>query len=449
MANVIRIKKGLDIRLMGEAPKVDLSVTMGDTFAVAPVSFQGLQPRLMVQAGDRVLAGSPVLHDKLHPDVLLTAPVSGEVTGIIRGAKRKILAVEIKADQTIDYKKFDVSGIASKSREEILSLLLGSGFFAYFRQRPYDIVPDPAVMPRDIFVTANFTAPLSPDALELIGEDRKYLQTAVDALAKLTSGSVIIGFKKGEALQLVGAKVYEVEGRHPAGNVGVLINHTRPVNKGETVWTLTVTELALIGRFLATGKVDLRRKIALAGTRLSSPGYVTVLTGADIMSILNDKLDSKPEHRRIIDGDVLTGALVEGEHKYLSPASDIITVIPEGDDTVEVLGWASPGFGKFSMSHSFPTFLTGKKKYDIDARLRGGKRAIIQSGEYDKVFPMDIYPEQLIKAIIAFDIDRMEELGIYEVAPEDFALCEFVDTSKLEVQYIVRKGLDLLYKEMN
>ena len=449
MANVIRIKKGLDIRLAGEAQKVALTATMGDTFAVTPEAFHGLQPRLMVQPGDRVMAGTGVLHDKLHPEVLLTAPVSGEVTGVVRGAKRKILAVEIKADPTIGYKEFDVSGIASLGREEVLALLLKSGFFALLRQRPYDIVPNPEVMPRDIYVTGCFSAPLMPSALELIGEDKKHLQLAVDALAKLTTGSVIVGFKKGEALSLNNAKVYEIDGAHPAGNAGVLINHTYPVNKGETVWTLTLTELALIGRFLATGKVDLRRKIALAGSRLATTGFAEVISGADIASIINDKLDSKPEHRRIIDGDVLSGALVNPEHKYLSPHSDIITVIPEGDDVVELMGWGMPGFNKFSMSRSFPSFLTGKKKYDIDARLRGGKRAIIQSGEYDKVFPMDIYPEQLIKAIIAFDIDRMEELGIYEVAPEDFAVCEFVDTSKLELQYIVRKGLDLLYKEMN
>ena len=449
MANVIRIKKGLDIRLAGEAQKVALTATMGDTFAVTPEAFHGLQPRLMVQPGDRVMAGTGVLHDKLHPEVLLTAPVSGEVTGVVRGAKRKILAVEIKADPAIGYKEFDVSGIASMSREETLALLLKSGFFALLRQRPYDIVPNPEVMPRDIFVTGYLSAPLMPSALELIGEDKKHLQLAVDALAKLTTGSVIVGFKKGEALSLNNAKVYEIDGPHPAGNAGVLVNHTYPVNKGETVWTLTLTELALIGRFLATGKADLRRKIALTGSRLATTGFVEVITGADIASIINDKLDSKPEHRRIIDGDVLSGALVTTEHKYLSPHADIITVIPEGDDVVELMGWGMPGFNKFSMSRSFPSFLTGKKKYDIDARLRGGKRAIIQSGEYDKVFPMDIYPEQLIKAIIAFDIDRMEELGIYEVAPEDFVVCEFVDTSKLELQYIVRKGLDLLYKEMN
>lgn len=449
MANVIKIKKGLDINLVSRAPKVDVSTTMGSSFGVVPDNFHGIVPRLSVKVGDRVLAGSPVIYHKAVPELVLTSPVSGEVVDVVRGAKRKILAVEIKADQTQEYRDFDVSKVTERSREELLSLLLRSGLFALIKQRPYDIVADPTVAPRDIFVTAYYSAPLMPDALELLGEDKKHLQLAADVLKKLTTGNIYLGKKKGADLTLNGVNVYDVEGPHPAGNVGVLINHTRPINKGETVWTLSVSEMALIGRFLATGKVDYRRKIALAGSRLSTPGYTSVISGASVEDIINDKLDSNPSNKRIIDGDVLTGCQVTEEHKYLSPFSNIITVIPEGDDVDELFGWAVPGFNKFSASRTYPSFLQGKRQYNIDARIRGGERAIIVSGEYDKVFPMDIYPEQLIKSIIAFDIDRMEELGIYEVAPEDFALCEFVCTSKLELQYIVRQGLDLLYKEMH
>ncbi len=449
MANVIKIKKGLDINLVGRAPKVDVSTTMGSSFGVVPDDFHGIVPRLSVKVGDRVLAGSPVIYHKAIPELVLTSPVSGEVVEVVRGAKRKIIAVEIKADQAIEYRDFDVTGVTNRTREELLSLLLESGLFALIKQRPYDIVADPTVMPRDIFVTANYTAPLMPDALELIAEDKKYLQLAADVLRKLTSGGVYLGIKKGADLSLNGVNTYEVEGPHPAGNVGVLINHTRPINKGETVWTLSVSEMALIGRFLATGKVDYRRRIVLAGSRLSTPGYTNVISGARIADIIKDKLDSNPSNKRIIDGDVLTGTQVTPDHEYLSPFSNIITVIPEGDDVDELFGWAVPGFNKFSASRTYPSFLCKKREYNIDARIRGGERAIIVSGEYEKVFPMDIYPEQLIKSIIAFDIDRMEELGIYEVAPEDFALCEFVCTSKLELQYIVRRGLDLLYKEMN
>lgn len=450
MANVIKIKKGLDIKLAGEAPKVDISAHMGSTFGVVPDHFHGFKPRLCVQVGDKVLAGSPVLQDKNHPEIFLTAPVSGEVVNVVRGEKRKILYVEIKGDATVEYKSFETKGVIARPRQEILDLLLSSGLFALIKQRPYDIVANPSVTPRDIFVTANFTAPLMPDALELVRDDIRHLQLAVDALAKLTTGKVYVGVPAGSGLSLTGGEVYEVSGPHPAGNVGVLINHTKPINKGENVWTLSVSELALIGRFLATGKVDYSRRIVIAGSRLNTAGYTKIISGAEIEPILKGKYDSKTAARRVIDGDVLTGHLVGGEYRFMSPFSNIISVIPEGSDVHEMFGWASLGFNKYSMSRSFPSFLSGKDKtYDIDARIRGGKRAIIVSNEYDRVFPMDIYPEQLIKAIIAFDIDRMEELGIYEVAPEDFAMCEFVDTSKLELQYIVRKGLDELYKEMN
>ena len=449
MANVIKIKKGLDIRLAGEAPKVDISAHMGDTFGVVPDNFHGFKPRLSVQVGDKVLAGSPVLQDKNHPELLLTSPVSGEVVDVVRGAKRKILYVQIKADATQEYKSFDTKGEAVSTREKVLSLLLESGLFALMKQRPYEMVADPTVTPRDIFVTANFTAPLMPNALELINEDVRHLQLAVDALAKLTTGKVYVGVHAGDDLKLNNAEVYEINGPHPAGNVSVLINHTKPINKGEKVWTLSVSELALIGRFLATGKVDYSHRIVIAGTRLNTAGYTRVIGGAEIQPILADKFDSKTTARRVIDGDVLTGKEVAGDYRFLSPFSNIITVIPDGSDVADVFGWLTPGFNKYSVSRSFPTFLTGKRTYDIDARLQGGERAIIVSNEYDKVFPMNIFPEQLVKSIIAFDIDRMEELGIYEVAPEDFALAEFVDTSKLELQYIVRKGLDELYKEMN
>lgn len=449
MANVIRIKKGLDIPLAGMVSDKELSLDTPESYGITPDNFHGLIPRLSVQVGDRVLAGSPVMYHRTTPELLLTSPVSGEVVNIVRGAKRKILYVEIKADPRMSYKEFNVQDVARLNSEETLSLLLESGLFALIKQRPYDIVANPHQRPRDIFVTGCFTAPLMPNALSLIQEDKQYLQVAVDALSKLTEGSVYVSRSKGDNLELKGVETYEVEGPHPAGNVGVLINHVAPINKGEVVWTLSLTELTLIGRFLTTGKVDLSRRVAIAGSRMKSTGYTTLISGAMIPSVVSKNTISDKGHVRIIDGDVLTGTALSDTYKFLSPFSNIITAIPEGDDVHALFGWATPGFGKFSHSRSFPTFLFGKKKYDIDARFQGGKRAIIVSGEYEKVFPMDIYPEQLVKSIIAFDIERMEALGIYEVAPEDFALCEFVCTSKLELQYIVRQGLDRLYKEMN
>lgn len=450
MGNVIKTKKGLDINLVGSAPKVEVSAGVVNSYGVVPDHFSGIIPRLSVQVGDRVLAGDPVLYHKNEPMVKLTAPVSGEIIDIKRGAKRKILYIEIKPDSELAYREFDVTNILGRSREQILELLGESGLLAFFRNRPYDIIVNPRVTPRDIYVTGYLSAPLMPDVMDLVGHEKGHLQMGIDTLAKLTSGKVHVGLKSGTQLALDNCELYELDGPHPAGNASVLINHTKPINKGENVWVIGLTELALIGRFLSTGKVDLSRKIVFAGSCFESAGYSEVRVGAEINQLVAGKLETGKRMVRLIDGDVLSGVQVINDYRYLSPFSNIVTAIPEGNDVDELFGWAVPGFNKYSVNRSYPTFLVGKnRQYDIDARIKGGTRAIIVSNEYDKVFPLDIFPEQLVKATIAFNIDKMEELGIYEVAPEDFALCEFVDTSKLELQYIIRKGLDELYKEMN
>lgn len=450
MANVIKIKKGLDINLAGKAPKVEVQVGEVHSYGVVPDFFPGFVPRLEVQVGDRVQAGSALMYHKDCPKLKLTAPVSGEIVDVKRGAKRKILYMEIKPDTTVEYKHFDVNGIAQKSNEEVMMLLGESGFLSLFRNRPYDRIIDPNVTPRDIYVTAYQSAPLEGDALELISDDKKYLQSAIDLLSRLTVGRVYVSTKIGSSLSLTNCDIYEVDGPHPAGNASVIINKTRPINKGENVWVIGITELALLGRFLATGKVDMRRKVVFAGSRMESAGYAEVILGADIMQLCGSKIDKNHGNVRLIDGNVLTGSQVTEDKHHLNPFHSLITAIPEGDDVHEMFGWASLSLKRYSANRTYPSALLGKgRTYDIDARLKGGARAIIVSNEYDKVFPMDIFPEQLVKATIAFDIDKMEALGIYEVAPEDFALCEFVDTSKLELQYIVRKGLDQLFKELN
>lgn len=450
MANVIKIKKGLDINLAGKAPKVEVHVGEVHSYGVVPDFYPGFIPRLEVQVGDRVQAGSALVYHKDCPKLKLTAPVSGEVVDVKRGAKRKILYLEIKPDTTIEYKNFDVSGIEQKSKEEVIELLGESGFLSLFRNRPYDRIINPNITPRDIYITAYQSAPLEGDALELIADDLKYLQGAIDLLGRLTIGRVHVSTKAGHPLNLTNCEIHEVEGPHPAGNASVIINKTRPINKGENIWVMGITELALLGRFLATGKVDMKRKIVFAGSRMESAGYAEVISGADIMQLCGSKIDKNHGNVRLIDGNVLTGTQVLEDSRHLSPFHSLVTAIPEGDDVHEMFGWASLSPKRFSVNRAYPSAFLGKKKeYDIDARLKGGERAIIVSNEYDKVFPMDVFPEQLVKATIAFDIDKMEALGIYEIAPEDFALCEFVDTSKLELQYIVRKGLDQLYKELN
>lgn len=451
MANAISIKKGLTLNLKGKAPQTWLDGTrLGSTYAVVPDDFVGFTPKVLVQPGDRVLAGAPLMGHKATPELKLTSPVSGEVIAINRGAKRKVLSVEVRPDASQKYKTFDTTSARSGSREVILSLFLESGLFAFFKQRPYDRIANPAVAPRDIFVTANFTAPLAPDFDFIVKGREDELQLALSALAQLTSGKVYLGVRAGSLAGVQGVERVEVSGPHPAGLVGTLINNVKPVNKDEVVWTLKATDLLVIGRFLKTGKVDMSRPIALTGSEAKEHGYLNILPGARIDEVLAGRLGQKDEHTRIIDGDVFTGVQVDAEHERLSLQSDQITIIPEGDDVHDMFGWALPGFGKFSMSRSFFSWLAPKsKEYVLDARLQGGIRAMIMSGEYDKVFPMDIYPEFLLKSIIAFNITDMENRGIYEVAPEDFSVCEFVDTSKMPLQQIVRQGLDELYKEMN
>lgn len=448
MASVIPVKKGLSLNLKGKAPETHLGeASCGSSYAIVPADYVGFVPKLCVQEGDKVLAGSPIMYHKSSPSFMLTSPVSGEVVAVNRGAKRKILSVEIKPSQEQEYKEFALS---NKSAEGVLSLLLESGMFAFFRQRPYDRIVDPSVRPRDIFVTANFTAPLAP-SFDFLARGREAdLQAALSALALLTDGKVYLGVEQGKLTGLKDVERVELVGPHPAGLVGTLINYTKPINKDEVVWTLKATDLLVIGRFLLTGKVDYRRTIALTGSDAKEHGYVDILPGLRYTEAFPKGLALKDAHERLIEGDVLTGVRISDEHPFVSYNVDQITVIPEGDDVHDMLGWALPGFGKFSMSRSFFSWLAPKsREYVLDARLQGGERAMIMSGEYDKVFALDIYPEYLLKSIIAFNINDMEARGIYEVAPEDFALCEFVCTSKIPLQQIVRDGLDELYKEMN
>jgi Na+-transporting NADH:ubiquinone oxidoreductase subunit A len=318
-------------------------------------------------------------------------------------------------------------------------------------------VASPADTPRDVFVSAFYSAPLAPDFDFILRGQAEDFQTGIDALRKLTAGKVYVGVRPGSMVHPAGAETMEVCGAHPAGNVGVQINHIKPVNKGETVWVVGAEDVILIGRLFNKGIADFSRLVAITGSEAQERGYVKAIVGCRISSLTDGRIPpdgflngfQRLKNLRIISGNVLTGTVVT-EQDYLRAYDNQVTVIPEGDDVYEFFGWVTPGFGKFSVSRTFLTWLESKRKeYVIDARLRGGKRPIIMSNEYDSVFPMDIYPEYLLKAIIAFDIDKMERLGIYEVAPEDFALCEFVDTSKMEVQHIVRQGLDALYKEMN
>lgn len=452
MANVVNIKRGLNIQLKGKAPLSELERHQSEDYAVEPGCFAGIVPKVLVKVGDKVKVGTPLMWDKVHPEIRLVAPVSGEVTAVHRGEKRKVLSVVVRPDGSSDSEPFDApKSPATAEPEAIRTLLLQTGIWPYIKQRPYDRVADPTVTPRDIFVSALDTAPLAPDFDYVVNGQEDTLQAGLAALGRLTSGRVYLGVHRGSPLRNTpGVEIVELEGPHPAGNTGVIINNVKPVNKGETVWTLRAADVLFIGRLFTAGRIDFTRTVALTGSEMTERGYVKAIAGCRINSLIEERTKPNLSALRIISGNVLTGRKVDPSTGWLGAYDTQVTAIPEGKDVNEFLGWGMPGFGKYSMSHSYFSWLMGsKKEYTIDARIKGGRRAMIMSGEYDRVFPMDIYPEYLLKAIIAYDIDKMESLGIYEVAPEDFALCEFVDTSKIEIQKIVRNGLDMLYKEMN
>ena len=447
MANRIKIKKGLQIPLIGESEETLRGTVTSEFVKICPEDFQGVTPKLAVRVNDAVKAGSALFYEKNHPEMLFASPASGIVTEIERGEKRRILNIVVKADSTVEYKVFGKKEITPLSPEEIRQSILDAGIWFLIKQRPYEIVAMPDKQPRDIFVTGFDSAPLAPSYDFLLNGHEEDLQTGLDALAKLTEGDVYLSIStKTTSKSLREAKnviVTEFDGPHPAGNVGVHINRLKPVNRGEVVWTLNALDVAVIGRLFNKGVTDLTRTIALTGSEIKQTGYYKMLIGTELKSLFENNV-TEGASLRYISGNPLTGRKIEKEG-VLRAYDSQVTVIPEGDDVHEAFGWASFSPGRYSSGGTYPKY---NKKYRLDARLMGGPRAIIVSNEYDKVFPMDIYPEQLIKAIIAFNIDKMEQLGIYEVAPEDFALCEFVDTSKLELQHIVRTGLDLLRKEM-
>ena len=462
MTNVIKIKKGLDINLKGKASEVLLNGGSSATYALVPDSYNGIMPKVVAKVGDKVKAGSVLFVDKNRPEIKFVSPVSGEVAAVNRGEKRKVLSVVVKPDTQVVYEEFGKKNVASMKADEVKEALLTAGMWPFIKQRPYDIVANPAESPRDIFVSAFYSAPLAPNFDFILKGQEADFQAGLSALAKMTAGKVYVGVRKGSAAAKVsGVEVVEVEGPHPAANVGVQINNIKPVNKGEVVWTVNPDDVIIMGRLFNKGVADFSRLVVLTGSETTERGYIKAIAGCTIESLVAGKIMDNG-HIRVISGNVLTGSKV-GKEDYLRAYDNQVTVIPEGDDNDEFFGWAVPGFNKYSTSHSYLTWLIGRnKEYVLDARIKGGRRAMIMSNEYDKVFPMDILPEYLIKvfpmdilpeylikAILAFDIDKMENLGIYEVAPEDFALCEFVDTSKIELQKIVRDGLNQLYKEMN
>jgi Na+-transporting NADH:ubiquinone oxidoreductase subunit A len=445
MANVIKLSKGLDIHLQGKAEEKLVQLKSNGQYALVPDDFEGVTPKVVVKEGVTVKAGDALFVNKQYPEVKFASPVSGTVREVVRGERRKVLCVKVEADKEQQYTDFGKKDVSKMNGQQVIDALLEAGIFGYINQLPYAVSTNPTVQPKAIFVSALRDKPLAADfEYEVKGQELEF-QTGLTALSKIAKTYLGIGVdSKLEEMRDVEVTVFA--GKCPAGNVGVHVNHLDPVNKGEVVWTIgDPTVVLFIGRLFSTGKVNLKRLVALCGSEVKAPAYVDMLVGEELSTLLSNSYD--PDHHvRIINGNVLTGRPTTKEG-FLGAHTSEITVIPEGDNADEMLGWILPRFKQFSVNRSYFSWLCGKKNYALDARVKGGERHMIMSGEYDKVLPMDIYGEYLIKAIISGDIDRQEALGIYEVAPEDFALAEFVDSSKLELQRIVREGLNILRKE--
>ena len=450
MSLSVNLKRGLDIRMTGKADSILAGEVDSALYAVKPVDFPGLIPKLNVKPGDLVSAGSPLFHDKIRPEIIFSSPVSGKVVSINRGDRRKLLEVVVEKEGN-EYLDFGVSDVTLLSREKIKEMLLISGLWPAVRQRPYHVIANPNDVPKAIFISGFDTAPLAPDYNFIMDNSpASVFRSGITALKKLTDGKInLILNGKGVSSELL-KKAADVEishfsGPHPAGNVGVHIHHLDPVNKGDIVWFVNLQDVLAIGRLFEQGRYIHERIIALTGSEVLHPAYYKIRSGASVSSLVKDNVNAG--NLRYISGNVLTGTSI-GPDGYLGYYDSQVTVIPEGD-YFEFFGWMMPGMKKFSFSRTFASSLIPSRGYRFDTNLHGGERAFVMTGQYEKVVPMDIYPMQLLKAILSEDIDLMENLGIYEIAEEDFALCEYICPSKIEIQSIVRRGLDLMIKEMN
>lgn len=448
MSQDIRIKKGLDIRLVGESEKVTEKAASSNSFTLKPEDFHSITPKLLVKIGAKVKAGESIFYSKTSEEIKFPSPVSGEITDIIRGEKRRILEIKINSDSTQEYADFGKKDVNALNGDEIKSHLLASGCWPFVKQRPYDVIANPNAEPKAIFISAYASAPLAADYDYVLAGKEKELQAAVTALSKLTSGAVHVSVGRSANSPFSGLNhitLHKISGPHPIGNVSTQIAKVDPINKGEVIWTVTPQDLVIIGELLLTGKFNAERVVALAGSSVENPKYYTTKIGAAISSIVEDKL--KGDNNRVINGTVLTGKKesIKGNLGYYN---NTVTVIPEGDD-YELFGWLKPEFKKISPSRALTfSWLTPKKKFDLNTNTNGEHRAFVVTGQYEEVFPLDIYPMHILKACKYKDLDEMEKLGMYEVAPEDFALTEFVCVSKQPHQQIIREGLDLMLKEI-
>lgn len=451
MSKTVKLKKGLDIKLVGESEKVVSEYVHPKSVSIKPADFHGMTPKMLVKAGETVKAGDILFHNKYQESIKFASPISGTVREIVRGEKRRILEVIVDSDGGQNYNDFGSIDPNVASGEEIKKFLLDSGLWPFIIQRPIDVIANPDNTPKAIFVSAFDSSPLGPDFDFVLHGENENFQIGLTALSKLTPGKVHLTLNANGAPDSVfsGAKdvqINNIAGKHPAGNVGTQIHHFDPINKGEFVWTLNAQDVMIIGRMLRTGKYDTSKMVNLAGSSVKNRKYFKTIVGAELSSFVEGNIDG--ENVRIISGNPLTGDKTSLKG-HLGFYHHQVTIIPEGDEYKFFLtkGWLGLGFDKFSNSRLFPTFLTPRKKFILDTNTNGEERGFVVTGELEKVFPFDILPMHLVKAAITDDIDGMENLGIYEVAPEDFALCEYVCTSKINIQDKIRQALDLIQEE--
>ncbi|HRZ32343.1 MAG TPA: Na(+)-translocating NADH-quinone reductase subunit A [Flavobacterium sp.] len=448
MSKDIRIKKGLDLKLKGESVKKIADVARSKVYAIKPSDFHGVTPKMVLKEGDSVKAGEVIFYSKTDEKIKFVAPVSGKIQEIKRGEKRVILEILIAADTQDVFIEHSKKNPNDLSAEEVRAHLLASGCWPFINQRPYDVIANSVDTPKAIFISAFSTAPLAADVEYVLENKLQAFQTGVDALAKLSNGKVHLSISgKGKSIfqAVKGVTLHQVYGPHPAGNVGVQISKISPINAGEKVWTVKPQDVAVIGELFLSGKFNATRTIALAGSEVKEPQYYNVIVGAQVEDLVSEKL--KGVSVRIISGDVLSGNKVT-LNGNIGFYTNMVTVIPEGNN-YRMFGWmpfTSPNI--HSASRTGLSWLMPGKKYEPNTNLNGEERALVVTGEMEEVMPLDIYPMQLLKACLAGNIDKMESLGIYEVAPEDFALIDYTNTSKLEAQEIIREALDLMIKEV-
>lgn len=448
MSQDIRIKKGLNIKLVGDAKQTTTSVAQSKVYAVQPADFHGITPKILAKEGAKVKAGEALFYSKSDERILFPSPVSGTVTEIDRGARRRVLAIKIEADAKQSHKNFGKQKVADLDEAGVKNHLLAAGCWPFIKQRPYDIVANPNVAPKAIFISAYASAPLAADYSYTLQGKEEELQTAITAISKLTKGKVHVSAGANQQTPfdaINGIELHKVSGPHPSGNVGTQIAKIDPINKGEVVWVITPQDLVVIGELFLTGKLNLTRAIAVTGSKITEPQYVTAIAGATVADVVASNIDE--DNARIISGNVLSGTQVDADG-FLGYYDNQITAIPEGDD-YDFFGWNRPIFDKISTSRALTfSWLLPKKKFDLNTNTNGEHRAFVVTGSYEEVFPLDIYPLQLLKAFMVKDLDEMEALGGYEVAPEDFALTEFICVSKQPHQQIIREGLDLMKEEL-